>query len=79
VSFWGFRPYVPAAVRRQQAEKEIEKLKKKGRVVAHRGQDRWRGPSDHEGVRRHGRDRGRERHEEEGGLKPAHPPSQTMD
>ena len=34
MSFWGFRPYVPAAVRRQQAEKEIEKLKKKGRVVA---------------------------------------------
>jgi uncharacterized Zn finger protein len=33
VSFWGFRPYVPAAARRQQAEKEIEKLKKKGRVV----------------------------------------------
>jgi uncharacterized Zn finger protein len=33
VSLWGFRPYVPAAERRQQAEKEIEKLKKKGRVV----------------------------------------------
>jgi uncharacterized Zn finger protein len=33
VSFWGFRPYVAAAARRQQAEKEIEKLKKKGRVV----------------------------------------------
>ena len=33
MSFWGFRLYVPAAARRQQAEKEIEKLKKKGRVV----------------------------------------------
>jgi uncharacterized Zn finger protein len=33
VSFWGFRTYVPVAARRQQAEKEIEKLKKKGRVV----------------------------------------------
>jgi uncharacterized Zn finger protein len=33
VSLWGFRPYVPVAARRQQAEKEIEKLKKRGRVV----------------------------------------------
>ncbi|HEX9170361.1 MAG TPA: hypothetical protein VF886_15795 [Roseiarcus sp.] len=33
MSFWGFRTYVPVAARRQQAEKEIEKLKKKGRVV----------------------------------------------
>ena len=26
-------------------------------MVRHRGQDRWRGPFDHERVRRHGRDR----------------------
>ena len=30
-------------------------------MVRHRGQDRRRGPFDHEGVRRHGCDRGRQR------------------
>ena len=34
MSFWGFRPYVPVAQRRLNALKEIEKLKKKGRVVS---------------------------------------------
>ena len=46
-------------------------------MVRHRGQDRRRGPFDHEGVRRHGRDRGRVRHEEKGGLKPPVATSQT--
>jgi uncharacterized Zn finger protein len=34
VSYYGFRPYVPVAKRRQQATRAMEKLKKKGRVVA---------------------------------------------
>ena len=34
MSFWGFRPYVPVAQRRLNALKEVEKLKKKGRVVS---------------------------------------------
>src|SRR5580704_16552082 len=29
-------------------------------MVRHRSQDRWGGPPDHEGVRRHGRDRMRD-------------------
>jgi uncharacterized Zn finger protein len=33
MSFWSFRPYVPVAKRREQAKREIDKLKKKGRVV----------------------------------------------
>src|ERR1700678_1403709 len=37
-------------------------------MVRHRSQDRRRGPFDHEGVRRHGRDRGGKRHEEKGRL-----------
>src|SRR6202162_5793537 len=39
-------------------------------MVRHRGQDRRRGPFDHEGVRRHGRDREYRRRKEEGRLKP---------
>src|SRR6202453_4488812 len=42
-------------------------------MVRYRGQDRWGGSFDHERVRRHGRDRGRKRHEEEGGLTPRAP------
>src|SRR6202453_2171326 len=42
-------------------------------MVRYRGQDRWGGSFDHERVRRHGRDRGRKRHEEEGGLTPPAP------
>ena len=34
MSYWGFHPYVPVAERRRQAEMEIEKLRKKGQVVA---------------------------------------------
>jgi uncharacterized Zn finger protein len=34
MSYWGFRPYVPVAERRRRAAKEIEKLRKKGHVVA---------------------------------------------
>jgi len=34
MSFWGFRSYVPVAERRQQAAKEIERLRKRGHVVA---------------------------------------------
>ena len=34
MSYYGFRPYVPVAKRRQQAAHEIEKLKKKGRDIA---------------------------------------------
>lgn len=34
MSFWGFQPYVPVAVRRAQAAKEVAKLKKKGRAVS---------------------------------------------
>ncbi len=34
MSFYGFRPYVPVAKRRLQALKEVEKLKKKGRLVS---------------------------------------------
>jgi uncharacterized Zn finger protein len=34
MSFWGYRPYAPVAQRRWNALKEIEKLKKKGRVVS---------------------------------------------
>ncbi len=33
MGFWNYRPYVPVAARRGQALKEIEKLKKQGRVV----------------------------------------------
>src|SRR3974377_179941 len=33
MSFWSYRPYVPMAKRRAQAAKEVEKLKKKGRVI----------------------------------------------
>ena len=32
--YYGFRPYVPVAKRRQQAAREMEKLKKQGRVVS---------------------------------------------
>ena len=38
-----------------------------------------RGPFDHEGVRRHGCDRGRNRHEEKGGLTPPVLSPQTRD
>ena len=34
MSYYGFRPYVPVAKRRQQAAREMEKLKKKGRIVS---------------------------------------------
>ncbi len=34
MGFYGFRPYVPVAKRRLGALKEVEKLKKKGRVVS---------------------------------------------
>ena len=34
MGFFGFRPYVPVAQRRLRALKEMEKLKKKGRVVS---------------------------------------------
>ena len=34
MSFWSFRPYVPVAKRREQVAREIEKLKKKGRVIS---------------------------------------------
>ena len=34
MSYYGFRPYVPVAKRRQQAAREMEKLKKQGRVVS---------------------------------------------
>jgi uncharacterized Zn finger protein len=34
MGFYGFRPYVPVAERRLGALKEVEKLKKKGRVVS---------------------------------------------
>ena len=34
MSSWGFRPYVSVAERRRRAAKEIEKLRKKGHVVA---------------------------------------------
>jgi len=34
MGFWSFRPYVPVAKRREQAAQEVEKLKKKGRVIA---------------------------------------------
>jgi uncharacterized Zn finger protein len=33
MSFWSYRPYVPVAERRAQAARQIEKLKKKGRVI----------------------------------------------
>jgi uncharacterized Zn finger protein len=33
MSFYGWRPYVPVAARRQQAEREVAKLKKKGQSV----------------------------------------------
>ena len=33
MGFWGFRPYVPVAERREQAAEEVEKLKKQGRVI----------------------------------------------
>src|SRR5690348_15968572 len=42
-------------------------------MVGHRGQNQRRGPSDHEGIRRDGRDRKNE-HAQEGGLiAPSHP------
>src|SRR5580704_13035124 len=47
-------------------------------MVWHRGQDRRRGPPDHERVRRHGRHRGRQRVEEKGGLKPPVPLSSNQ-
>jgi uncharacterized Zn finger protein len=34
MSYYGFRPYVPVAKRRQQAAREMEKLKKKGHAVS---------------------------------------------
>ncbi len=34
MSFWSFRPYVPVAKRREQAKREVDKLKKKGRAVS---------------------------------------------
>lgn len=34
MSYYSFRPYVPVAKRRDQAAREVAKLKKKGRVVA---------------------------------------------
>jgi uncharacterized Zn finger protein len=34
MSYWGFRPYALVAERRRRAAKEIEKLRKKGHVVA---------------------------------------------
>jgi uncharacterized Zn finger protein len=34
MSYYGFRPYVPVAKRRQQAAREMQKLKKKGHAVA---------------------------------------------
>jgi uncharacterized Zn finger protein len=33
LSFWGFRDYVPVTERRKQAAREVQKLKKSGRVV----------------------------------------------
>ena len=33
MSFWSYRPYVPVAKRRAQTAKEVEKLKKKGRII----------------------------------------------
>ena len=33
MSYYGFRPYVPVAKRRALAAREVEKLKKKGRVI----------------------------------------------
>src|SRR5271166_6051762 len=42
-------------------------------MVRHRSQDRRRRIVDHEGVRRHGGDRGRKRREEKGGVKPPVP------
>ena len=37
-------------------------------VVGHRGEARWRGAPDHEGVRHHGHHRGPARRQAEGGL-----------
>jgi len=34
MSYWGFREYVPVAQRRANALKEVEKLRKKGRVIS---------------------------------------------
>lgn len=34
MSYFGFRPYVPVAKRRQQAAREMEKLRKKGKIVS---------------------------------------------
>jgi uncharacterized Zn finger protein len=34
MSYYGFRPYVPVAKRREKAAREMQKLKKKGRAVA---------------------------------------------
>src|SRR5262249_46328294 len=32
--YYGFRPYVPVAQRRREAQRELEKMRKKGLVVA---------------------------------------------
>ena len=34
MSFWGFRDYLPVTQRRANAAKEVEKLKRQGRVVS---------------------------------------------
>ena len=34
MSYYGFRPYVPVAIRRMLAARELEKLKKKGHIVS---------------------------------------------
>ena len=34
MSYYGYRPYVPVAKRRQQAERQMEKLKKQGRAIS---------------------------------------------
>ena len=34
MSYYGFRPYVPVAKRRQQAARQMEKLKKQGRAIS---------------------------------------------
>src|SRR3954462_10893248 len=33
MSYWGFRPYVSVAQRRAKADREVAKLKKKGRTI----------------------------------------------
>ena len=34
MSWYEFRPYIPVAKRRRQAQKEVQKLKKKGQPIA---------------------------------------------